>query len=762
MGVLVHVNVDLKENLEFVDKNKPMWSKINPDTLLNLSNEIDWAYSSHNLSVEGMWDELHTKLLEISSNVPCNNMQGPQGSGKLPWDNSALKRSRREKDKQWAIFESSPNPVNLNIALGSQQKYEKKEVSAKIKYEKKITSNLKSNTKSFFSYLRSKRKLNCTVSALKKPDGTLSQGATDTAGVLLDFFSSVFKEEPFGPLPEFCYANSNEWGNIGNIEILDDDVAKYLADLNIYKSSGPDKIHPKLLKSLAGNNIFVRAIGDLFRNCAGTGNIPDVWKEASVIALHKKGPKNLASNYRPVSLTCILCKIYEKFIRKHVLAHVEECITLQQHGFVGGRSCVSNLLETVDIMLDMLAEGAPVDVLYFDFCKAFDTVPHFRLLAKLESYGINGATLDIIRNFLDGRKMRVSLGGKFSDYCNVTSGVPQGSVLGPLLFVLFVNDLPDNLKSSIKLFADDLKLIGNASKPEEIEQDIRELEEWEDTWLLRFNPEKCKVMHIDYNNNPRNCYILDGVALTEVETECDLGLETNASLTWSESIKGSISKANRMTAWIARNILSRSKEVMLLIYKALIRPHIEYCVQIWSPTPQYGNWATIIQLENVQRKFTRLIEGIGLLPYGERLTRLNLTTLAERRLRADLIEAYKIVNRSVNYGGSILKVSVSGHNLVSQVTGTDKLRRDYFSERVVKHWNKLPVRVQLAKSVDDFKKQLGIYKKQSLYTKGNYWDVSEEVLSKIDTSSSLAGRESFNQYLRNNPWYARYRGINIH
>ena len=269
-------------------------------------------------------------------------------------------------------------------------------------------------------------------------------------------------------------------------------------------------------------------------------------------------------------------------------------------------------------------------------------------------------------------------------------------------------------------------------------------------------------MHIDCNNNPKNKYTLHETLLCEVDSECDLGVHTSAIFNWKENIKNSIAKANKMTAWIARNVVCRSQDVMLLIYKALVRPHIEYCVQIWSPVPRYGNWSVIIELENVQRKFTRLIDGVGLLNYGERLAKLNLTTLAERRLRADLIETYKIINDSVNYGKDLFTVSRSGHSLVCQAGVKSTSRRDFFAQRVIKYWNRLPTKVQLASSVDSFKRGLENYKRSCMYAEGNYWEVSWEIISKIDTPNAISGREDFNKYLQRNPWYARYRGINIY
>ena len=297
-----------------------------------------------------------------------------------------------------------------------------------------------------------------------------------------------------------------------------------LEQIKIDKSPGPDQIHPKLLKSLTSDPKFVDSVYKLFICCAESRQIPSDWKLANVIALHKKGPRNRAENYRPVSLTSILCKLYEKLVKTHIFNHVEDKLSLDQHGFVGGRSCTSNLLEAFDTILDMIDDGLPVDVLFFDFKKAFDTVPHYRLLVKLESFGINGSTLEIISDFLSDRRMLVGVGDKFSEIFRIVSGVPQGSVLGPLLFLLFINDLPNNIRNKVFMFADDLKLVADATNINDISSDLIELENWEDLWQLRFNASKCKVMHLQPNENPCLEYRLSNVVLETVEYEKDLGL----------------------------------------------------------------------------------------------------------------------------------------------------------------------------------------------------------------------------------------------
>ena len=259
-----------------------------------------------------------------------------------------------------------------------------------------------------------------------------------------------------------CYKKCDNFTEIGNLTFSVEDVEKELMALNMDKSPGPDGIHPKLLRSLAADPSFVIAVHSLFLKCAADRKIPDDWKMANVVALHKKGARDKAENFRPVSLTCVLGKVYQKLVRKHIIDHAEDSVTRDQHGFISGRSCTSNLLEAFDTIIDMMDEGLPVDILYFDFRKAFDTVPHHRLLVKLENIGITGETLEIVKDFLSDREMRVGVGDSFSEVLKIVSGVPQGSVLGPILFLLFVNDLPDNIKSRILLFADDLKLIANA------------------------------------------------------------------------------------------------------------------------------------------------------------------------------------------------------------------------------------------------------------------------------------------------------------
>lgn len=284
----------------------------------------------------------------------------------------ALKRLRKQKTRKWNEFEDSPTNINLQYALDSQKAFESAELELKLKYERKLAKIVKHNPKALFAYVRSKRTTNNIVGLPKKHDSySKTKSAKEYAELLADYFSSVFINEPFGPMREECYATIPGTSYIGEMQIDDNEMYRLMNGLDIYKSQGPDEIHSRLLKVLSNNRMFVRAVGCLFRSCSQHATMP------------KKGCKSDPSNYRPISFTYILCKIYEKRLREHILQHVKREFSPFQHGFTSGKSCLFNLLKTVEQILYYLDNGNEVDLIYPDFCKAFDSVPHSRLLIKL-------------------------------------------------------------------------------------------------------------------------------------------------------------------------------------------------------------------------------------------------------------------------------------------------------------------------------------------------------------------------------------------
>ena len=246
-----------------------------------------------------------------------------------------------------------------------------------------------------------------------------------------------------------------------------------------------------------------------------SGTLPEIWKYAIVTALFKKGDRKVAGNYRPVSLTCIICKVLESIVRENIVNHMKQnrLFSKKQFGFISGRSTVLQLVQVLDKWIEILDMGGCVDVIYCDFMKAFDKVPHLRLIHKLGMYGISEPFRSWIKSFLLSRKQRVAVNGQNSEWKDVTSGIPQGSVLGPILFVLYINDLPDvtHTDTNTYPFADDTKVFRAILKPEECEK-LQEylyiMQQWTDEWLLCFHPDKCKVMRIGKSNINKHQYKL--------------------------------------------------------------------------------------------------------------------------------------------------------------------------------------------------------------------------------------------------------------
>jgi hypothetical protein len=455
-----------------------------------------------------------------------------------------------------------------------------------------------------------------------------------------------------------------------------------------------------------------------------TGEVPVDFKLANVTPIYKKGARSQPCNYRPISLTSQICRLFESIIRDSIVDHLEnnKLIRDSQHGFRRGRNCLTNLLIFLDKVTSMVDDGEDVDVVYLDFAKAFDKVPHQRLLIKLKEVGIGGQLLKWISSWLSNRKQRVGIRGRYSGWKEVFSGVPQGSVLGPILFLIFINDIDEGLLSYILKFADDTKIfnsVSNEQDHERLQDDLNSVVAWSHNWQMEFNLTKCKVLHVGKSNQHFQ-YVMDNKALDSTKEEKDLGVVMADSLRSAGNCHAVYSKANRVLGMIKRTMTYQSADILLPLYKTLVRPLVEYCTPAWSP--HYSKDKII--LEKIQHRFTRLIPGLKQLDYNTRLNRLNLWTLEERRNRADLIELFKIYKglSEIDFDALFELANDSrtrGHTLkLKKHHCRLDLRKFFFSERVISRWNALDNEAVTATSVNSFKSQLQRIRKHktSFYT----------------------------------------------
>ena len=639
----------------------------------------------------------------------------PRGTGSKSRKNlymtSRALHLKRQKHSLWSAYTHSQDPVDLARFKRCRNRLRGMTRQLRKDYEAHLVHSIKVNPKAFWKYANSRTKVRPGIGDLRDSEGRLESREEAKAAILNDFFAGVFTSENLSTIPDLSIRHTGP--ELTDVPISSEAVTRKLLALKPCSAPGPDEVHPRVLREL-GHSLG-HPLAMLYRRSLDTGILPPVWKQGMVVPIYKKGDKHDPGNYRPVSLTSVPCKILESLIRDELMQYLttHNLLAEEQHGFRPGRSCNSQLLETIDAWSRLLESGTPIDVVYLDFKKAFDSVPHRRLLRKLQSYGISGKLLEWIESFLSGRMQQVTLGGCHSGFVPVTSGVPQGSVLGPLLFLLYVNDLPDIINCTVKLFADDAKLFAGVSShidAEAMQADLDALGSWSVSWQMTFNQDKCKVMHFGPQNTNSTFY-MEGHQLDSTQVERDLGVQIDSALKFRQQGAAAVAKANQVLGLIRRSFSLIDEVTLPFLFKSLVRPHLEYGNLVWGPF----NRADQKAIERVQRRATRLVTSIRHLKYQERLHILRLPSLYYRRRRGDMIHVYQMLHGGVDVGASDMFTlhtggPTRGHSLkLCKPYATCRFRRTSFAVRVINDWNGLPDAIVQSPSLCTFKSRLDSY-----------------------------------------------------
>ena len=635
----------------------------------------------------------------------------------VPLDRKSLKK-KRKKYHLWQRFMQTKEGEHYEEFRRVVNQVRRITRKITMNCEKDIAKKAKSDPKLLYDYMKAKTQVKSTIPDLYMSDDededNMATEDLDKANVFAKFFSSVQTREP-----------DSTWDLLGDpeithkleIDITREEILKKLKNLKPRKSPGPDCMHPQVLQEV--REAIVDPLYIIFQTSVRTCTVPDEWKIAHITAIYKKDNKHCAGNYRPVSLTSIVCKLLESFIRDSLVNYMNNnnLFTKKQFGFLKGRSTVLQLLKVIDRWTEILDEGGWVDVIYCDFRKAFDTVPHRRLLTVMRHYGVENPVLGWVKSFLSGRKQRVFVGDKASDWHPVISGVPQGSVLGPILFVMYINTMVEDDNTNIDqfLFADDAKVskaIFSNNDCVVLQQGLDQMVEWSNDSLLGFHPGKCKSMRIQgrVEADIPHQYQMKGTTLERTDVEKDLGVKIDNKLTFEKHINGKISQANQIWGLIRRTFKYMNKFIFRTLFTAKVRSIVEYAAPVWNPHRK----KLIEDIEKVQKRASKHVPGLSKLPYQDRLRALKLPTLQYRRYRGDMIEMWKITHEKYDPDvvGNLINLQESrarGHiyNVAKPaLTKNLDVRKFSFKMRVIEQWNNLPESVVTANTINTFKNRL--------------------------------------------------------
>ena len=562
-----------------------------------------------------------------------------------PWYTSKLRLMKRKMLRLFRKFKNSRSDNNWEGYKRSRNEYQHALDVAEEDYKNTLTSSLASgkNTKLWW---RTVKNLLGKGSFRSLPpleyNNTFLTDDKDKATAFNNFFLS---HSNINTNTAHLPPTNNVDEKLISVSVTEQEVYDLINSLDTSKATGPDGIGPKLLRE-AGYTI-VPSLTKLFNLCLDCAQFPSMWKLANVLPLYKKGDASDVGNYRPVSLLSCTSKLLERVVFKNLFNYIRDnnILTPHQSGFQSGDSTTHQLSYLYHVFCKALDSKKDVRIVFCDISKAFDRVWHDGLLYKLSKIGVGGKLLQFLKHYLSERQQCVVVQGQTSEPGNVKAGVPQGSVLGPLLFLVYINDLTNDIVSNIKLFADDTSLYIEVDDPKQsadiLNQDLRTLKNWADQWLVTFSAPKTKLLTCSFKNVKHPNIVFDNLVLSESSSHKHLGLTITTNLSWSSHIHSIVKSVSPIVDVLKKLKYRLDRETLEKIYFSFIRSKLEYGCYIWDNCTK----SDAKLLEDLQLNIARIVSGARKgtsheLIYNE----LHWPSLADRRKGFKLKNFVKIIS----------------------------------------------------------------------------------------------------------------------
>ena len=707
-------------------------------------SDTDWKSLFFGLNAHEMVLVFTDTLLFIFSKyitnkiVTCNDKDAPWIT---PEVKSAIRRNSRVYRK-WV--QRGRIPADHDKVREIQNSTNKLICKAKRSYYEKLGTKLSDpqiGHKSFwtaFKRITNKKKLTNIPPIFD--NNTYVTNFQQKTKIFNDYFADQCKIHDNGSaLPEFIYKTN---ASISHININVDQIVDIIQKYSSKKAHGCDEMSVAMLQLCASEVAIPLTL--IFQKCLISGTFPNLWKSANVQPIHKKDDRQLKSNYRPISLLPICGKILEKIIFDQVYSFLNEnkLISKHQSGFRPGDSTIYQLISITSNIYDSFEKYDETRALFLDISKAFDKVWHKGLIFKLKCNGISGSLLNFFENYLHNRQQRVVLNGTTSDWKNVTAGVPQGSVLGPLLFLVYINDLTDNISSHMRLFADDSSLFtrveGVDQTHEKLVKDLQTITNWAYQWKMVFNPDLTKqaievIFSVKKNKPNHPELIFNGIPVSREDHTKHLGVFLDSGLNFSKHIREAVMKATKGISLLKYLSKYVSRKVLDLSYKLYVRPHLDYGDVI------YHNQRAdmMILIEQVQYKAALIVSGCWQGTSREKLyDELGWESLSVRRWSRRMTLFYKILNRMTPPylldhipEHRVINVSLRNNVLRPPLSRTDRYDNSFFPF-CINNWNKLDDTIKFLPSVSQFKSNLNKF----VRPKGNnFYTIRDSVGIKLLT-----------------------------